>query len=81
MDDPIILTHVLTYYGFTTSRQRHTVHTFGFDTCHELSRQNDEYMRNLWHSIQTNNRNLTGTRLVNATTTAKKRLSSLQKRI
>ena len=32
MDDPVILTHVLTYYGFTTSRQRHTINTFGFDT-------------------------------------------------
>ena len=38
--------------------QSNTVNTFGFDTCQELSCQNDEDVRNLWHSIQTNNRNL-----------------------
>jgi len=59
--------------------QSNTVNTFAFDTCQELSRQNDEDVRNLWHSIQTNNRNLASIELVNVTATAKKRLNSLQK--
>ena len=79
MDDPTILTHVLTQCNSTAPKQRNTVNTFGVDTCQEFSCQNDEDMRNLLHSIQTNNRNLVGIQLMNVTIMAKKILSSMRK--
>ena len=79
MDDPTILTHVLTQCNSTAPKQRNTVNTFGVDTCQEFYRQNDEDMRNLLYIIQTNNRNLVGIQLMNVTIMAKKILSSMRK--
>ena len=79
MDDAAAFLSALTQCGFTQPRQRTAVTTFGFSTCRELSNQNDDDLKNLWSSIQTNNRNLAVNQIVNVSAVAKKRLSSLRK--